>query len=638
MELGALNLSKFVTWDKYAKYLPHENRKETWDETCDRVRDGFLTKYGHISEEFSAEIVKNCEYIRRKEVFGSMRFLQFGGVAVEANNARTFNCSFQPVDAIDAFSENLFLLLSGCGVGYSVEHHHINKLPPLMLSDTTQAYAIEDTIEGWADSAYVLISSYLGGTSPRPIFDYSKIRQKNSLLMTTGGLAPGPEPLKKALEQIEDLLKRAVRSYQKRLTSLDCHDIMCFLADAVMAGGIRRAAMIALFDLDDELMLHCKDPENYVSWGDNKINSQRGRSNNSAVVYTYELEDPENYKKFVKLMKICQLSGVGEPGIIFSADPHKQSGFNPCVEAFLMSNTFCNLTTIVATHVTDQDKFNELVKVAAFLGTLQAGFTSNLSNYLRRVWKIATERDSLIGVSITGIAYGNLDNLNKSEAARCVLQENERVARIIGINPAARTTLLKPEGSATLAAGLGDCPGIHAGNGEYLKRRCGVPKSSEVAGHIRGYHPEMYEDSVYNDNDAFLVFPLKNGKDTLTQDKEDAIGFLTRVLDYAINWIQPGHRRGYNTHNVSATCRVNEHEWDDVIEFVWKNRFNLSGLSFFPAMNNSAFPQLIYEVITKEEYEEFSAKMTEIFPETIWLNHGFNVAQEPACAGGACEI
>lgn len=638
MDLGALNLSKFVTWDKYAKYLPEENRKETWDETVDRVRDGLLGKYGNISEEFAKEIVEKCEYIRRKEVFGSMRFLQFGGTAVDANNARTFNCSFQPIDALDAFSENLFLLLSGCGVGYSVERHHINRLPALKVADSTQHYVIEDTIEGWADAAYVLISSYVGGSSPRPLFDYSAIREKGSLLVTTGGLAPGHEPLKAALEQIEALLKRAVRNLQKRLTSLDCHDIMCYLADAVMAGGIRRAAMIALFDLDDELMLRCKDSDNYRPWGEDKINPQRGRSNNSAMVYTYELDDPENYAAFVRLMKICQASRVGEPGVIFSSDPDKQSGFNPCVEAYLMSHTFCNLTTMVATHITSQEKFNELARVAAFLGTLQAGYTDNLSHYLRRVWKIATERDSLIGVSITGIAYGTLDDLDKTEAAQCVVAENERVAKIIGINPAARCTLLKPEGSATLAAGLGDCPGIHAGNGEFLLRRCGVPKSSEVAMHCKSYHPDMYEDSVYNDKDAWLVFPLRNGSDVLTQDKEDALGFLTRVLDYSINWIKPGHRRGHNTHNVSATCRVADHEWDSVIEFVWNHRFNLSGLSFFPAMNAANFPQLIYEQITQEEYELRIKHMTEIYPESIWLDHGVNQSQEPACAGGACEI
>ncbi len=638
MDLGALNLSKFVIWDKYAKYLPENNRKETWDETCDRVRDGLLTKYGHISEEFSQEIVENCEYIRKKQVFGSMRFLQFGGKAVEANNARTFNCSFQPVDAIEAFSENLFLLLSGCGVGYSVETHHISKLPDLHPHPETQNYKIADTIEGWSDAAFVLVSSYLGAATPRPVFDYSGIREKGSLLVTTGGFAPGPEPLMVALQNIERLLELGVSNNQVKLTSLDCHDIMCFLADAVMAGGIRRAAMIALFDIDDQLMLNCKNPESYKPWGEDKINAQRARSNNSAVIYTYELEDPINQQRFIELMRVCEQSGVGEPGIVFSSDPFKRCGYNPCVEASLDPHTFCNLSSIVATYITSQDKFNELAKVAAFLGTLQAGFTDNLSNYLRRQWKISTERDSLIGVSITGVGYGNLNGLSKEEAARCVTVENARVAKIIGINPAARCTLIKPEGSATLAAGLGDCPGVHAGNGDFLLRRCGVQKSSEIAEYMRVYYPDQYEDSVYNENDAFLVFPLKNGKDVLNQNTETAIDFLERVLDFATNWIGPGHRRGHNTHNVSATCRVKPGEWTGVVEFVWANRFKLSGLSFFPASNGASFPQLIYQEITEEEYEARVLSLTEIYPETIWLDHGFNFVQEPACSGNSCEI
>lgn len=633
MNLGALNLSKTVCWDKYAKFIHEENRKETWEETCDRAEQGLVDRYKHIGEDFVREIRENFSYVRERKVFGSMRYLQFAGPAVEVNNARVFNCSFSPIDSIHAFSENMFLLLSGCGVGYSVEKHNIDKLPDLSMPTTEEAYVIGDTIEGWSDSVYALVGSFLG-VCPKPIFDYSKIRSKNSLLVTTGGLAPGPEPLKKALENIEALLISCVKSGLKRLRDIDCHDIMCFEAEAVKAGGIRRAAMIALFDLDSKEMLECKSEGNFKSWGDDKINAQRARSNNSAVIYLYEDGVEE---KFKELMRICRDSNVGEPGIVFSNCPDKAMGFNPCVEASLNPYSFCNLSTIVATWINSQEDFNKLARVAAFLGTLQAGFT-DIDSYLRPIWKENTEKDALIGVSMTGVAHGNINGLDKREAANEVLKENERVAQIIGINPAARCCLMKPEGTATLAAGLGDGPGLHAGKAKFLKRRVGLEKKSELARYFRDYHSYMYEDSVYDDNEAFAVFPIKNSDSVLLQSQESAVEFISRVVDYSKEWIQPSHRRGANTHNVSATVSVREDEWEEVIDFVWQNRDAVSGLSFFPAGNGASFPQLIYEEIDEEEYLRLEKVTEEIYPETIWLDHGTDYAQEPACAGNKCEM
>ena len=633
LSIGALNLSKMVSWDKYAKFVHGENRKETWEETCARAEQGMVDRYKHLGEDFVQEIKHNFSYVKERKVFCSMRYLQFAGPAVEVNNARVFNCSFSPIDCVESFSENMFLLLSGCGVGYSVEKHNIDKLPDLVRPLTSEVYVIEDKIEGWADSCKVLIGSYFG-LNPKPIFDSSKVRKKNSLLVTTGGLAPGPEPLMQALSNIEALFESLLEQGFNRLRDIDVHDIMCFEAEAVKAGGIRRAAMIALFDAISEAMLYCKSPQHFKSWGDDKINPQRARANNSAVIYTYEPDAEENYRR---VMQICKESGVGEPGLVFSNCREKKSGFNPCVEASLDPNSFCNLTTIIATWITTQAEFNEYARVAAFIGTLQAGFT-DIDSYLRPIWKEATERDALIGVSLTGIAHGTLDSLSKTEASLEILRENARVAKIIGINEAARCGLIKPEGTATLAAGLGDTPGIHAGKGRYLKRRVGLEKKSELATYLRNYYPDMYEDSVYDDREAFAVFPIRNATNILLQTQETAIDFIKRVITYSEEWIKPSHRRGANTHNVSATASDREEEWDGLIDFVWENHRSVSGLSFFPAGNGASFPQLIYEEITEEEYERLNSLMYEIYPETIWLNHGTDYAQEPACAGNNCEF
>jgi ribonucleoside-triphosphate reductase len=632
--LGALNLAKFVCWDKYAKFIPDQNRKETWDETIGRGVEGLVEQYGHLGSSFEEEIRHNFSYVKNRQVFCSMRYLQFAGPAVQANNARVFNCAYQPLDAIEAFSENMFLLLSGCGIGYSVQKHHLDKLPDLRRPAHSQRWVVEDTIEGWADAKGQAVGAYLGYYD-LPVFDYSEIREKNSLLVTTGGLAPGAGPLIKALDNILNLLRRAVDDGHTRLTSLMAHDIECFGADAVMAGGIRRAAMISLFDADDQEMLSCKSPGNFDPMND--INAQRARANNSAMLYLFE-DEAVLKARFDGLMRVCQESGVGEPGVVFSNDISKQDGYNPCVEASLRPHSFCNLTTMVVTHINNQEEFNKLARVAAFLGTLQAGFTKNLDHYLRPIWKETTEEDALIGVSMTGMACGNVDGLDMAQAAKEVLAENERVAKILGINLAARTSLLKPEGTSTLAAGLGDTPGCHRGTARFLLRRCGVEKNSPIAIHYRSYHPDSYEDSVYDDADAFLVFPIENPESIKLQEEESAVEFLDYVIRVSQEWIKPGMRRGNNSHNASATCRVKPDEWDDVIEKVWTNRYSVSGLSFFPAANLSSFPQLIYERITEEEYLKRTREVTEIFPETIWLDHGVNFAQEPACQGNNCEM
>lgn len=318
-------LSEITIFNKYAKYLPGENRRETWDEIVNRYQEMMISKYPDLAEE----IRLNLEYVRRKEVLPSMRALQFAGPAITKNHSRLYNCCFLPIDSIHSFSEGMFLLLGGVGVGYSVQFEHVNKLPEIKKPIKSKKYLVSDSLEGWADAIKALMKSYLGVTSYFPNFDFSDIRPKGARLITAGGKAPGPEPLKDCLHNIKKVLDR--KKDGDKLSTLDTHDIMCYIADAVLSGGIRRSAMISLFSFDDEDMLTCK----FGNWWE--LNPQRGRANNSAVALRHRITKED----FLGLWKKIELSNAGEPGIYFTND--KEWGTNPCCEIALRPYQFCNL-------------------------------------------------------------------------------------------------------------------------------------------------------------------------------------------------------------------------------------------------------------------------------------------------------
>ena len=305
-------LSDIIVWSKYAKYIDSKQRRETWDELVSRNKTMHLNKFPHMHATIDAAY----EYVYDKKVLPSMRSLQFGGKAIEVNPVRLFNCSFLPIDHYKAFSETMFLLLSGTGVGYSVQEHNISQLPAIYRSDKSKKYLISDNIEGWADAVKLLMKSYLGLGNWKPKFDYRAIRAKGERLITSGGVAPGPEPLKICLTHIEAILDR--KKDGEKLTSIDCHDILCHIADAVLSGGIRRSAMISLFDLNDQAMLTCK----FGDWWE--LNPQRGRANNSAVIERSTIAKDE----FLNLWKKVELSNSGEPGLYFTNDVNL--GTNPC--------------------------------------------------------------------------------------------------------------------------------------------------------------------------------------------------------------------------------------------------------------------------------------------------------------------
>jgi len=457
MELPAKILSDITVFMKYAKFDAKKNRRENWKELVTRNKKMHIARFPELKDEIDAAY----KFVMDKKILPSMRSLQFAGKPIDINNARLYNCCFLPVDHVDAFSEIMFLLLSGTGVGYSVQRHHVEKLPEISKPVKTRRYLVGDSIEGWADAVKVMISAYLKGKA-LPLYDFTDVRPKGALLLTSGGKAPGPEPLKDCLHNVQKILDR--KNNGDKLTTLEVHDILCYIADAVLAGGIRRSAMISLFNIDDDDMLTCK----FGNWWEQ--NAQRGRANNSAVIVRHMVEK----EVFLDLWKKIEASGSGEPGFFFTND--KEWGMNPCAEISLRPFQFCNLTTIHAGDVKDQADLNERAKAASFIGTLQASYTN--FHYLRDIWKKTTEKEALIGVSMTGIASGSVLKLDMKEAANIVKEENARVAAIIGTNPAARTTTVKPEGTSSLV--LGTSSGIHAWHSEYYTRRIRVGKNESI--------------------------------------------------------------------------------------------------------------------------------------------------------------
>ncbi len=499
-----------------------------------------------------------------------MRSLQFAGKPIQINNARLYNCCFLPINHTDAFSEVMFLLLSGTGVGYSVQKNHIEQLPPVNKPVKTRRYLVGDSIEGWADAVKMMVEAYMKGKA-LPLYDFSDVRPKGALLLTSGGKAPGPEPLKDALHNIQKIFDR--KQNGQHLTTLEVHDILCFIADAVLSGGIRRSAMISLFDLDDDDMLTCK----FGNWWE--TNPQRGRSNNSAVILRHKVEQ----EVFLDLWKKIEMSGSGEPGFFFTNDANW--GLNPCAEISLRPFQFCNLTTINAGDIKDQADYNARAKAAAFIGTLQASYTN--FHYLRDIWKRTTEKEALIGVSMTGIASGTVLNLDMKEAANVVKEENARVAEVIGTNKAARTTTVKPEGTSSLV--LGTSSGIHAWHNDFYVRRVRVGKNESIYQYLVDNHPEIVEDEFFKPKQqAVISVPQKAPKGAITR-QESALDLLARTSKVWKEWVKAGHRKGENKNNVSVTVTIKPDEWVGVIYY--------SKLFFFERYLSFNFIQIEYRYV-----------------------------------------
>jgi ribonucleoside-diphosphate reductase alpha chain len=615
MDLGLDALSKITVFSKYAKYIPELKRRETWDEIVTRYEKMMIKKYPKLEDA----ILSSSQLIRQKKVLPSMRALQFAGPAMEVNNARGYNCAYHPIDSLYGFSETMFLLLGGSGVGYSVQKHHVEQLPTITKPGKSRNYLVEDSIMGWADAVKVLMKAYLeGGFMPK--YDFRAIRQKGARLVTAGGKAPGPEPLKICLAHIEAIMSPL--SPGDKLTPLQCHDMLCHIANSVLAGGIRRSAMIALFSHDDEEMITCK----YGNWWE--LNEQRGRANNSAVLERGAVGEEE----FNALWKRIEASGSGEPGIYWTNN--KDWGTNPCCEIGLRPYQFCNLCEVNVSDVTSQEDLNERVATAAFFGTLQAGFTD--FHYLRPIWQKTTQKDALLGIGMTGIGSGEILKYDLDIAAHVGKVMNSMISNVIGTNEAARITCIKPSGTTSLV--LGTASGIHAWHNDYYLRTMRFNKNEDIAAYLMVNHPELCEDDVLRPTDTVCVrIPVKAPEGSIFRT-ETAIDTLERVKKFSLEWIKPGHINGDNTHNVSATISILEDGWKEVGEWMWTNREVYNGLSVLPFFGGS-YQQAPFEDITKEEYEKRISSLHSVdLTKVTELDDTVDFGQVAACAGGACEI
>lgn len=749
MELSHDILSKLVIYSKYSKYLENEKRKETWEEIVKRNMEMLIKKFPYLKEE----IEKNYKFVFEKKVLPSMRALQYSGKPIILNPARNFNCSALAIDCLDAFWEIFFVLMSGCGIGISVQKHHIEKLPPVFRPlKRTRRYLIEDSIIGWCDAIKALLKSYFLSKS-KPIFDYNQIREKGEKI-SSGGLSPGPQPLKDAIHQIKKVLNNIEPG--EKLTSLEAHDICMYLADAVLSGGLRRSALISLFSYDDEQMTTSK----YGNWYE--LNPQRGRANNSVILLRHRIQKSDFFNLWEKIKK----SGTGEPGIFFTND--KEQICNPCQPGYatvltkegiktfeeikesdkiwdgelfstitkkydngikdvyeyytdygifigtknhkilqngikievgkaksidicskpgrnhiiatskikgikykgkekvfditidnpkhvywtnglLVSNCneasltatgggLCNLSEINISDIENEEELLERAKVASFIGTLQASFTDFF--YLRETWKKNAEKEALLGVSLTGTARKDLEKLNIAAAAHMVVEENKRVANLIDINPAARTCCIKPAGSTSLV--MGTSSGVHAWHSKYYIRRVRLSKNDELSQYVIKHMPSLVEDDFEKPNTNVVVsIPVKSPENVITRENENPIQLLERMKYLYDNWVKSGHIRGSNTHSVSITVGIKEEEeWDIIGDWLWSNRDSYNGITVYPYYETK-FPQLPFEEITEQKYDELERYLKDIdLSEISNILEPEQKGEIAACSAGpnGCEI
>ena len=618
MEISTQILSDITVYMKYAKYLPELNRRETWEELVTRNKNMHIKQYPQLKDE----IDEKYKLVYDKKVLPSMRSMQFAGKPITISPNRIYNCAYLPIDSLDSFNETMFLLLGGTGVGFSVQKHHIAKLPVIQkpYPKRKKRFLIGDSIEGWADAVKVLMKSYMNGGGSRIEFDYSDIRPKGAQLVTSGGKAPGPQPLKECILKVGGILEQ--KENGTRLTTLEAHDIVCHIADAVLAGGIRRAALISLFSADDDEMISCKAGP----WWE--LNPQRGRANNSACLMRHKITK----QFFMEIWDRVKLSGAGEPGIYFNND--KDWGTNPCCEIALRPYQFCNLCEVNASDIESQEDLEERVKAAAFIGTLQAGYTD--FHYLRDVWRETTEKDALIGVSMTGIGSGVVLGYDMEKAADKVKRENSRVAKLIGVKKAARTTTVKPAGTTSLA--LGTSSGIHAWHNDYYIRRIRVGKNESIYNYLINNHPELVEDEYFRPHDTAVIQVPQKAPEGAIMRTESPFQLMERVKKIATEWVKNGHRNGSNTHNVSATISLKDDDWELAGEWMWKNREHYNGLSVLPH-DGGSYTQAPFEDISKERYDELVKSLQDVdLTNVVEIDDNTNLSGELACAGGSCEV
>jgi ribonucleoside-diphosphate reductase alpha chain len=600
-------LQNYTFVSKYARWIPEKNRRETWKEAVERVKNMMHTMYA--DKNISEEINLAYDIMHKKKVLGSQRGLQFGGDPILKRHAKIYNCTSSYCDRLRFFQECFWLLLCGSGTGFSVQKHHVAKLPTLehnVPEGEGTKYVVEDSIEGWADALGVLLSSYFSKPidefkmykNTYVIFDYSNIRPKGSDLSSGVGKAPGFEPLANGLEKIRTLLDRCISNGQKKLRPIDAYDIIMHSSDAVLSGGVRRSASLALFSADDEEMARAKTGNWYME------NPQRARSNNSALL----LKDETTFEEFQTLME--SVKEFGEPGFIWSDST--EMTFNPCVEVGMWPVDEetgksgwqgCNLSTINCSSIEDENDFYERCKAAAIIGTLQAGFTK--LDYLGETSCRIFAREALLGVSLTGIMEKHdlvLSEKVLKAGAKIAVETNKEMAKKIGINQAARVTCLKPEG--TSSSMLGTSSGIHPHHAKRYIRHVQANILEAPYQHFKNYNQQACEKSSWsaNNTDEVIKFPIEVPDGAKLKNQLPAVEMLGIVKDTQRNWVYAGKNRSlctqeYLSHNVSNTVTVKPDEWDDVTKYIYENRKYFAGISLIPQSGDKDYPQAPFTTV-----------------------------------------
>lgn len=609
-------LSKLVHYRTYAKYLPEELRRESRDETIKRNMDMHIRKFPQLAEP----IEKAYEQVYAGRVVPSMRSFQFAGEAIERRNNRMFNCSFINITKFRDFADLFYMSMSGVGVGFSVKKIHIKNLPTVPEGAVEAPYVIADSAEGWCDSLMELFRN------PDLQFDYTTIRPMGAPL-STGGTASGPKALIKMHANVRAILRKASG---RQLTPFECHRISCLIADCVVVGGVRRGALISLFDVDDEELLNCKANNWWEKY------PELARANNSAVL---RKDDPDFKDKAGRVIDACFAGGQAEPGLSLTNDD--DMGFNPCHEIALKSMGVCNLTEINAAQCFSKEDWLKAVVSATIIGTLQATYTD--FKYVQPEWKKNADDEALLGVSITGQAEAQaiLTPENLAEGAKTAVEVNKLWAAKLGIKPARRITTTKPSG--TSSSWLGTTAGVHAGHEIRYIRRVRMDKVSALGKVLSKRFPAFVVEDPFNSNDMIMQVPIKLYDTTLLRSQETAVQCLERVKGLYDNWIMPGHVEGPNTHNISLTINYHEHEKDAIRRWMLDNRDSYYGISLIP-YDGGDYKYLPYSQPPHPEVFEILDKAFALITEDFRFEDirerkdNTDFKGEVACAGGACSL
>lgn len=565
-------LKQLVQNRTYAEVTP-AGVKESRTETINRCADMHVRKFPHLE----TEIRDAFRWVHAGKVVGSMRSFQFGGVGIERDNARIFNCAYAAITTWRDFSDLFYLLMCGTGTGYSVQRHHIATLPQVEYEKGVgEVFIVEDTKEGWCDSVLKVLQN------PSTELDVHKVRRKGAPL-STGGTASGPEALLKSVSEIRAILRRADG---RKLRPIECHDIMCHIADGVVVGGVRRAALIALFDANDNEMLTCK----HGLWWE--TNPQRARANNSAVL----LRDDAVFKQTLeRVLGMTIASNCGEPGILLSNN--KDLGTNPCCEISLKSRQLCNLSEVNVSACEDHADFLGAVEAATIIGTIQATYTD--FKYIHDDWKVNVEDEALLGVSLTGQAekWPELQEwLSDEHHTALTIRTNREWAAKLDINSSARINTVKPSGSTS--AWLGTTSGIHAAHAKYFIRRVRVGTDDPIAKLLEG--TAFSEPDKFNEANVVVSIPIAT-PDAITRQSETALELLERAKFVYQNWVRNGHVSGDNTHNVSLTVSYKPEETDEVVKWMVDNSDSWAGISLLP-YDGGSYTQAPFEEISEDVY------------------------------------